>query len=271
MLLIGSTTCFAQDLDRSAWTITTSIPGATDGNNQVGDENGDTYPEYIIDGDTQKCFLFVKPGKSYGGIDNTATGTYGGTLPSFEIDMQTAQEFNYFRYRHRNYNGVTSSGLRAYAVSLYARNSEVEEFTLIKESSPVALDQAETTFTLADAVSYRYIKLTIDEWNTASSSTIQTSEFNVGYDDSLGINDLSPESISLSVYPNPVNIGSDLQVNSTLPLTNATFEVFDVTGRLQQTANSANINTKGLNSGLYFLRIKDKATGKTASVKFAVK
>ncbi len=256
LLLLGSTVCSAQLLDRTNWTIETSITGAKDV--AVGGDN----PLYIIDGETKNCFLFVKPGKTYAGV--AAPADY---VPSFTIDMQAAQEFNYFTYRHRTYNNTTAN-LRAKAVSLYGKSNAADDFELIVERAPIATDVAEVTINLAKAVTYRYVKLTIDEWNT-SYSTIQVSEFNLGYENNLSVNDVSANEAGLFVHPNPVRAGSELFVAA--PELFNHVKIYDSTGKLHKICNTTNISTQGLSPGLYVLQTKNTSTGKSKTAKFVVK
>ncbi|MFV0541088.1 MAG: polysaccharide lyase family 8 super-sandwich domain-containing protein [Aestuariibaculum sp.] len=243
-------------LDRTDWTIITSIDGPSD--TTVG---GDV-KENIIDGDDISSFLFVKPGKTYGGI--TADADY---VPSFTIDMKTPQDINYLVYRHRDYNNTTSP-LRASRISFYGKNSETENFEPIIENVDIATDISDVRVDFQD-VNYRYIKLVIEAWNETSGSTIQVSEFNVGYAITLNTG-FNHENTRFSVYPNPVKSGQDLFVslpNSENMVT--VLEVFDAMGRLRQTYKQPIINTQNLSSGIYFVRVQGREA--TETIKFIVK
>ncbi|MFV0541087.1 MAG: T9SS type A sorting domain-containing protein [Aestuariibaculum sp.] len=247
-------------LDRTAWTITTSIEGASD--TAVGGDD----PNNIIDGPTQTCFLFVKPGKTYGGI--AAPANY---IPSFTIDMQTAQTFDYFVYRHRTFENTTEF-LRAKKVSFYGKNTETESFTLIVENAelPTASDVSEVRIDFSE-VTYRYVQLVIEEWSS-SYSTIQVSEFNIGKSAPLSISDLEGgQSLVLQAYPNPVNSGQDLVLTTSNKLNDVELEVFDILGKQIQTSTQLMVKTQGIPSGIYFVRIHEKSTGRKAVTKFIIK
>lgn len=156
--------------DRSQWTITTSINGPADSEPLVGGDN----PQYIIDESTNSAFLFVKPGKTFSGI--VAPADY---IPSFTIDMQSPQEMEYFIYRHRDYNNALEY-LRAKKISFYGKDNEADEFAPILEGITLQTTVAENKVKLPAKVSHRYVKVMIDEWDTASGSTIQVADFNIG-------------------------------------------------------------------------------------------
>lgn len=157
-------------LDRADWTIIASSEGPVDA--AVAPE-GDK-PEYIIDGSTTTAFLFVKPGRNYGGV-----AVPGDAEPSFTIDMKNPQTIDYLIYRHRDYNN-TGANLRASKGSFYGKNSEGEAFVLILEDFDIATNVAEVRIDLPQQVTYRYVKFVLREWDTASGNTMQVSEFNMG-------------------------------------------------------------------------------------------
>lgn len=253
--------------DRSDWIISTNIKGPADAS-VYGDK-----PEYIIDSDSQSAFLFVKPGKTIGGI--TGPADY---IPAFTIDMQLAQEIAFFVYRHRTYNN-TQASLRASAVSFYGKNNESDEFTPIIQNQAIATDAAEVEVKLPQKVNYRYVKLEMVEWDKTTSSTIQVSEFNMGYIGSVHINNpptnieniLSDNKSSVTLYPNPVKKGEI--VNVTLPYSskNILVKIFDITGKAVYITTETKIDTNNLNSGLYVLQAEDKTAGKKLSSKLIIK
>ena len=155
--------------DRTGWTITASIAGVQDAT--VGGDK----PEYIIDGTSNTAFVFIKPGKTLGGV--TGPADY---IPSFTIDMQKKYEFNSFIYRHRT--GNTEEGLRARGISVFGKNTETEEWMPIVENYVIdhVQNKDEIRVNLDDMVEYRYIKAVITDWNRTSSNTIQVSNFNIG-------------------------------------------------------------------------------------------
>lgn len=179
----GRSTCFAVDentpayagmdrvcADRSGWVVTTSIEGPTDSNAEVGGDN----PQNIVDDSTRSSFLFVKPGKTLGGI--SAPADY---IPSFTVDMQENHEFSFVTYRHRDYSN-TVAFLRAKAISIYGRSGEEDDFVPIIENVSLSTSVAENKIQLPETVNYRYVKVEITDYDTSSGSTIQVSDFNIG-------------------------------------------------------------------------------------------
>jgi len=168
------------ELDRTDWTVTTSIIGVPDA--VIGGEN----PYYIIDGSLTTAFSFIKPGRTYEGV--TGPSDY---IPSFTIDMQTKQDFNYFIYRHRTANN-NSEFIRARKISFYGKNIETESFTPIVENiviDPVEnKDEIKVSFNKAE---YRYLQLVINDWNKDNGSTIQVSNFVAGIENPEDL--LTPE------------------------------------------------------------------------------
>lgn len=158
-----------QVLDRTNWTITTSHNGPSD--STVGGDK----PEYIIDSDTQTAFAFVKPSVgSYGGI------TVGPDDPLwFTIDMGEKVTFNYVNYMHRYYNNAYNL-LRARQISVYG-SDDGTSFTPIKEAYVIDHEQNANEIVIEFApVSYRFIKVTIDDWSRDGGSTVQVADFTAG-------------------------------------------------------------------------------------------
>jgi len=171
--LIGITTSFPENatapIDRSKWTITTSLDGASDAT--VGGSD----PNYIIDGVQTSAFAYVKPGVTYGGI--TAPADYE---PSFTVDMKSEQPFNYISYMHRTAGNNTSTYIRARQLSVYGSNDNLA-FTPLNEH--YAIDYVKNLHEIIiefPQVSYRYVKVVIEDWDRANGSTIQVAEFNAG-------------------------------------------------------------------------------------------
>jgi chondroitin AC lyase len=171
-------------LNRNGWTIITSHPGPSD--TAVG---GDV-PENIIDGNNTTAFLFVKPGKSYGGVTVGA-----GEEPSFTIDMQQPQEIAYLVYRHRTAGGNTSSYLRATQASFYGKNDESADFAPILEHFAIdtGVDEVKISFPKG---TYRYVKFVYEDWDKSSGSTIQVSEFNLGATLQSAVDGLKPVTVT---------------------------------------------------------------------------
>ena len=254
--------------DRSAWTITTSLAGPADAT--VGGDD----PKNIIDDSTVTSFLFVKPGKTFSGIE--APADY---IPSFTIDMQTPQEIEYFVYRHRDYSNTTAS-LRANRISFYGKNNEADEFTPVLENITLDTSVAENKILLPNKVSFRYIKVTITDYDKINSSTIQVSDFNIGKKtlmdipesgDPTGITEVKAgnSDFTVSVYPNPVKQGEQVQIiaGNTQGIE---FKLYDTTGSVRAQGNTTTIDTNSLSQGIYILHVTDKAAGQKATAKFIV-
>lgn len=257
--------------DRAKWTITTSLEGPADQTPEVGGDK----PEYIIDNSTISSFLFVKPGKTFSGIN--APTDY---VPSFTIDMQTPQEMEFFIYRHRDYQNVLEY-LRAKSVSLSGKNSEADEFTPILENISLQTSATENKIQLPKKVSYRYIRVAITDFDKTQGSTIQVSDFNIGKKALLDIPETgNPTSIieiktvgnefAVSAYPNPVKQGEQVQINFTGNVQNVEFKLYDVTGKVCDKGTVPVINTSNLSQGVYILHVQDKVTHSNASTKIIV-
>jgi hypothetical protein len=158
----------ANPLDRTNWTITTSIEGVPDGT--VGGDN----PANIIDGNMTSSFSFIKPGKTLGNI--TGPADY---IPAFTIDMKSEQTFNYVSYLHRNASN-TSTFIRARQLSVYGSNDNAA-FTPIEEHYAIDYVKNDNEIIIEfPNVSYRYIRVEIEDWDKESGNTIQVAEFNAG-------------------------------------------------------------------------------------------
>lgn len=157
---------YTQLLSREQWSVTASHPYFVDAS-----VNG--APESLTDGNLNSCLVMVKPGKSAGGI------TVGSEEPVFfVIDMQSAQDFDFFKLRHRTSN--TSANLRVTKVAVYGSNDGEYFSELLKDASvTTAAAINEVTIVLPEKVNYRYFKLRYTGWNN-SGNTIQVSEFNIG-------------------------------------------------------------------------------------------
>lgn len=157
----------AEVLSRSTWSVTTSHNGPTD--TAIG---GDS-PDYIIDDDSNTAFAFVKAGKSYGGITVPA-----GEELWFTIDMGEQKGFNYVEYTHRL--GNTAEQIRARQFSILGSNNGTQ-FSPIKEHYKVDYEKnANVLLVSFPAVSYRYIKVLIEDWNHDAGSTVQVADFKAG-------------------------------------------------------------------------------------------
>ncbi|MGV8091073.1 MAG: DUF4998 domain-containing protein [Mangrovibacterium sp.] len=154
------------DLDRTGWVITASHKLPTDPSNNS--------TQNLIDGNNATFLSLIKPGKSYGGVTVGASETV-----FFIIDMGSIQEFEYFRLLHRDISPLSSATpLRAQKYSFYGSN-DGNNFEAIQIGVTIDVNQLEITQDLPKSA-FRYLKVTYDQWNTATSSAMQIAEFNLG-------------------------------------------------------------------------------------------
>lgn len=252
--------------ERTDWEITTSIVGVVD--EAVYGDN----PLYIIDNDLRSAYVFIKPGKTYGGV--TGPTDY---LPSFTIDMKKQNDISFFSYRHRTYNNTTEM-LRAKKVSFYGKNEETEAFTTILSNTDIATNVSDVKVQLPATVKYRYVKLEMNDWDNVNGSTVQVSEFNMGYFGMTEFPDINTDVTpgfqsngQLMISPNPVRNGQMLSVKLPDGNRNAQLEVFDMFGKSVYTTVGENVHVNGLSEGIYFLRISDTNSQKKYFSKFIVR
>ena len=238
-------------LDRSDWTIVTSSEGPDDAT------VGGTQPEYIIDGNTTTAFLFVKPGKTYGGITVAADAEV-----SFTIDLKKSCDMTYLLYRHRDYSNTTSY-LRATKASFYGKNDEADNYQPIAEHFVMATDVAEVRIDFPEKVSFRYVKFVFEEWDTANGSTIQTSEFNLGNTLTSGTSTglkQTPGAVAspVRIYPNPVKAGQPFTVYLGDELANSEVRIYSVSGTkwLERKMTGSFIEPVIHRQGLYIIEVK---------------
>lgn len=154
-------------LDRSHWKIAASYQGISD--NTVGG----TAPEFMIDGNSATSFVFVKPGKTYGGLT-----VEENDIPSFTVDMKTPHSFNCVSYTHRT--GNATEWLRARQLSVYGSNDSISFTPLLEHYAVDYTKNANELLLSFNEATYRYVQVVIEDWNKESGSTIQVQEFNVG-------------------------------------------------------------------------------------------
>jgi hypothetical protein len=243
-------------LDRTDWTITTSIAGVPDGT--VGGND----PENIIDGNTTSAFSFIKPGKTYEGVTGPA-----GYIPSFTIDMQSEQTFNYVSYLHRSTSN-TSEYIRARQISVYGSNDN-STFVPVEEHHVIDYVKNDNEIIIEfPSVSYRYIRVVIEDWNKTSGSTIQVAEFNAGTklpeeQTGLKLPDGKPE---ICVYPNPAKTKRPFTVKTADNFSDAVISIYTLMG-IKQSEHKINDNSIDLNipePGIYIIAVK-KNTEKLVS------
>lgn len=182
-------------VDRAIWGVTTQT--ATDYGFVVDGSTGK--PEDLFD-DLGNTFLsLVKPGKSYGSVPSQPTDF----IPSFTVDMQSEQTFNYFIWQHRQ--GNNNNFLRVYGIKMEGSN-DGENFTPINGGELIWIPNVGGyvgTATPADSKtyeisieesSYQYIKVKLAMWSdiyksdhpdypgngATGGSSMQVAEFGVG-------------------------------------------------------------------------------------------
>lgn len=248
--------------DRTGWTIVTNITGVSD--NTVGGND----PVFIIDGNDETSFLFLKRGKTLGSVEAPISDSY---FPTFRIDMQESKSFNYMTYAHRSFKN-TNKLLRAKKLSIYGSNNSTDSTTIvsgyeidIEGENPNVIE-----FTLPASVQYRYITVVIDDYLTTSGNTVQVQEFNVGVKSVSSIEKTSDKS-GIRVYPTVVTAGEPFTVTSEAALAGASVKVLSLTGQLlSDEAFSGNAYTKTIsNRGVYL--IQTVTGGKTHTSKLIVK
>jgi rhamnogalacturonyl hydrolase YesR len=241
-------------LSRTDWTIITSSEGPVDDAAAVGGNN----PRYIIDGDINSAFLFVKPGKTYKGITVPS-----GVEPWFAIDLKETCEMSYMHYRHRDYDGNTAAHLRASKASFYGKNAETDEYQPIIENFAIATDNAEVRVNFSSKVSYRFVKMVMKEWNPSTGNTIQVSEFNLGATGTAAGTTGTTVAERATVYPNPAK--DELFINrSNVPnaVKAENVEIYDIAGRTRTTdkwLNGKSINVSHLPAGVYIVKVGNYA------------
>ena len=155
--------------ERAFWFVDTTVDYGN-GNNYVPD-NTTGKPEDLIDGKTGTYLMLVKPGKpAYNGHRHPTGAEFG-----FIVDLGGVQEFNCFKWRHRN----TSTNFQAFTVSLFGSNNN-KDFTLIEddiELKSTTVVEPERDIPLS---TYRYIKAIYKTYDPTNGSNLCVAEFYVG-------------------------------------------------------------------------------------------
>jgi len=185
-----------EDLNRANWTVTTQT-----GTGYEYVPDGSTgLPQHLLDNDATTFLSLVKPGKSYSPVPAQPADF----LPSFTVDMNSQQQFNYILWRHRSNNNYQY--LRVYGVNVYGSN-DGSTFTPINTNEIVWIPNAngyvggaatsdQNTYRIDIPLStYRYVKIEYAMWSdryasqhpdypgsgSTSGSTVQVGEFGLGY------------------------------------------------------------------------------------------
>ncbi len=154
----GSYTMSTSYISRAGWRVTTSHELPT-GTANPGDVNA---PGSLVDGNANTCLTLVKPGMTYGGVSVGAEDTVW-----VKLDMGKAVEFNTVLLDYNRYN--LNAAWRVQRVSFYG-SDDGENFTLIKQAELETANPAkiQNSVALGTAVTCRYLKMTYDQWETAS-------------------------------------------------------------------------------------------------------
>lgn len=249
--------------NRSEWLITTSINGVFD-EAIYGDQ-----PNYIIDEDTRSAFVFVKPGRTFGGL--TAPIDY---VPSFTIDMQQSHDISFFKYRHRTYNNTTEP-LRAKNITFEGKNNIEDNFVTLLNNIEIPTNIDEVKINLSENVSYRYVRLIITNWDNMTGNTIQVSDFNLGFFGMTNFDDINTNatfdfSTKFALYPNPIKKGDIIKINLQGFEKDFIVSVYSTQGRLLKSDSAMELDSNNFDKGMYILKITQKSTNQKFSTKFVV-
>lgn len=177
-----SVTIFSGDYPRIGWTMTASHPlflSATDSEkNSLAS---------ALDGDLSTNFCMVRPGKNFGAAPNNVAVPSGDAL-FFIVDMQKAQEVNYFRIRHRD---TSTAYIRWYQFDEISGSNDGVNFDVIATNVTIpnagTASQQESVDIPIPASTYRYIKFYAKEAAcfyqssyTSSGSSVQIQELYLG-------------------------------------------------------------------------------------------
>lgn len=158
--------------ERSLWFVDTSIVYANGKNYTTDKATGN--PEHAIDGNNSTYLALTKPGKRF-----NEEVTPAGHVLFFVVDMKAAQDFNYFKFRHRDNN----KNFQIYKISMYGSNDN-ENYTVIQEDIVIGPREDKESLEIEQSVApqsnYRYIKVEFKDWNKDAGLNVCVAEFNVG-------------------------------------------------------------------------------------------
>ncbi len=154
----GVYTLTTNSVGRTGWTVSVSH-SLPDFSANAGDTNA---PASLVDGNPNTCLTLVKPGMTFGGVTVPANAKVWAT-----VDMGRTNTFNTVLLDFRGYN--THAAWRARKVTFLQSNNGVD-FTPIKQVALEATNPAKTqnVVDLGTNVTCRYLRMTYDEWETAS-------------------------------------------------------------------------------------------------------
>lgn len=155
--------------ERAFWFVGTTVDYGN-GNNYVPD-NATGKPEHLIDGSSSTYLMMVKPGKpAYNGHRHPTGAEFG-----FIVDLGGVQEFNCFKWRHRN----TNTNFQAFKVRMFGSNNN-KDFTLIEDNIELKSTAAAEHERDIPLSKYRYIKAIYAEYDPTNGSNLCVAEFYVG-------------------------------------------------------------------------------------------
>lgn len=158
--------------ERSLWFVDTSIVYANGKNYTTDKATGN--PEHAIDGNNSTYLALTKPGKKF-----NEEVTPADHVLFFVVDMKEAQDFNYFKFRHRDNN----KNFQIYKISMYGSNDN-ENYAVIQEDIVLGPREGKESLEIEQSVAplskYRYIKVEFKDWNKNAGTNVCVAEFNVG-------------------------------------------------------------------------------------------
>ena len=155
----------------SLWFVDTSIVYANGKNYTTDNATGN--PEHAIDGKDNTYLALTKPGKKY-----NQEVTPADHVLFFVVDMKAEQEFNYFKYKHRNNN----KNFQIFKISMYGSNDN-ENYTVIQEDIVLGPQTDSKLLEIEQSVALskcRYIKVEFKDWYKDDGTNVCVAEFNVG-------------------------------------------------------------------------------------------
>jgi hypothetical protein len=234
----------------------------------------------------------VKPGKSYSpGNGADAVSELADFIPSFTIDLQSAQTFNYIKWNHRNgVNPILGTGSNAYIyLRVFGVNIEKSDngtdFTPVNTDviwipnkggyvgSTSVTDDSTYTISIAETTS-RYIRVKLAVWSdnykvdggyqhpdfpgdgAASGSSMQIGEFGLGKASLEGI--ATPTVSGVSIYPTLIKAGQAFNIRLNDEWANAEIAVYSLLGaKLSEIKTSGSLATQPIDQqGIYIVKVK---------------
>ncbi len=166
------------DFNRSVWKLNTDFK-YSNGLDYVPD--GTTgFLSHMIDDNNATYFAINKPGRPYptGGV------TYSTPADKcyFILDLGASNQFNYFRWRHRNNN----ANFRAWAISILGSDDNVTYTPILDNYTIPGAETSSNNNILTDDLAlpgtsnYRYVKVVFTNWNKTAGYNMQIAEFWLG-------------------------------------------------------------------------------------------